>query len=103
MKIALAMLLMIPALAVQAADAEDSKPKTIAVPDGDTLDVVAPEGWSLVTIQPDPKLPPTLALSSAKREATLRITFIPDKNGTFKNKEKLQGIIQAMSQQYVGG
>ena len=86
-----------------AADEEAAK-KTVAIPGGATLEVAAPEGWSLRVIQPDPKLPPTIRLKSAKREANLQVTFFIDKVGSLGTKDKLSDMVEAAAkQQYLIG
>jgi hypothetical protein len=87
--------------AVNAAEASGAKCSTVTVPGGDALDVTAPEGWSLVTVQPDPSLPPTVRLTAPNHEANFRITFLSDKLGTFATKEKLEKAVNKTAEQYV--
>jgi hypothetical protein len=85
--------------------AEPAAPKTttVTVPNGNTLDVATPEGWSLATVQPDPTLPPTVRLTAPNHETNLQITFLSDKTGTFNTKEKLEKTVEKTAQQYVDG
>jgi len=83
--------------------ADKPKPTTVNVPDGGKFEVTAPEGWKVRVIQPDPKLPPTVALATANQDTDLKITFIPDKTGAFGSEEKLDAALKRVAEQYAGG
>ncbi len=87
----------------QAAEPTRPKPATVTVPGGDTLDVSWSEGWTEVTVQPDPSLPPTVRLTAPNKEASLQITFLSDKTGSFNTKDKLEKVVEKAGQQYVDG
>jgi hypothetical protein len=89
--------------AARAAGPTPPKPSTVTVPGGDSLEVTPPEGWSASTVQPDPSLPPTVRLTAPNKEASLQITFLSDKTGTFSTKEKLEKVVEKAAQQYVDG
>src|ERR1700676_3356202 len=85
----LMIVLLLLSVATVRADDSAAKQTSVNVPDGATMDITAPAGWSLETTQPDPKAPATTELKSPKEESDLQISFIADKDGDFSTKDKL--------------
>ncbi len=73
-----------------AADEPAPTKATISVPGGATLEVTAPDGWTLRTFQPDPTLPPTIRLRAPEKKATLQVSFFVDTVGELATKDKVE-------------
>ncbi len=83
-------------------EAADHAP--IDVPGATAIDVSFPAGWTVVKIQPNPTMPPTLRISCVDdHEVSLQITFIPDKDGRFDSQEKIDKVVANMGRQYADG
>jgi hypothetical protein len=83
---------------------ETAKKATISVPGGATLEAVAPAGWSLVKIQPDPTFRPTILLESPDHDAKLQVTFFVDTVGELATKDKVEDRVASRAKwQYLIG
>jgi hypothetical protein len=86
-----------------AADAEKPKPTTVDVPGGAKIDIVAPAGWTVKEVQPNPLIPSATSLTSPNGDRSLMISFIPDANGALDTREKLEALLKLTAKQYEEG
>jgi hypothetical protein len=76
---------------------------TVQVPHADKLKIVVPAGWKHSVTQKIPALPPTLEIQESTAPVTLKITFLPDRDGKLAKEEELKKLMKATTGLYLAG
>ncbi len=83
--------------------ADKANTTTVSASGGAKFEITAPDGWTIKTVSADPSIPAATSLASPDGDANLLISFIPDKDGAFATREKLEAVLNKTAKQYEGG
>lgn len=83
--------------------ADKASTTTVSASGGAKFEITAPDGWTIKTVSVDPTIPAATSLVSPDGDVNLLISFIPDKNGAFGTRGKLEAVLTRSAKQYESG